>query len=207
MGFCQAKLGFESNATVYTTYDNAIAFTPVGRDRMSFILAKAKPGYDPHAIAAIIDRIPDMGAFTPSEMQWRTIWFILIETGIGINFGITVALGFIVGLVVSAATFYQFTLENLRHFAVLKAIGAKTSTLIRMILLQSLVVGLVGYGIGVGLAGAFSLTGRHPGAELAVYFPWQLMVVSLATMLLTISVGSLLSLRRVITLEPAIVFK
>ncbi|MCX5661918.1 MAG: ABC transporter permease [Planctomycetota bacterium] len=207
VGFCRAKLGFESNAIIYTTYDNAVRFTPTGRKRMTFILAKAKPGEDPQLIAAAVNRLPDLGAFTLEEIRWRTVQFILIETGIGINFGITVLLGFIVGLVVSAATFYQFTLENLRHFAVLKAIGARTSMLVKMILLQALVVGLIGYGIGVGLAGAFSLIGRKPGAELAVFFPWQLMVVSLVAMILTVSVGSLLSLRRVITLEPAVVFK
>lgn len=207
VGFCRAKSGFESNATLYTTYDNALRFTPTGRKSMSFILAKAKPGHDPKDVAKAIGKLPDLGAFTPQEMRMRTVWFILKETGIGINFGITVLLGFFVGLVVSAATFYQFTLENLRHFAVLKAIGARTSTLVKMILLQALTVGLIGYGIGVGLAGAFSLTSRRPGAELAVYFPWQLMVVSLAAMILTVSVGSLLSLRRVISLEPAIVFK
>ena len=207
VGFFRAELGFESNVMMYATYDNAIQFAPVGREKMSFILAKTKPGADPVQVAAAINKLPDIAAFTREEMRWRTIWFILKETGIGINFGITVALGFFVGLVVSAATFYQFTLENLRHFAVLKAIGTKTPTLIRMILIQSLTVGLIGYGIGVGLAGAFSLIGRRPGAELATFFPWQLMVAALAAMLLTIAAGSLFSLRRVIRLEPAIVFK
>jgi putative ABC transport system permease protein len=207
VGFFRAELGFESNVMMYATYDNAIQFAPVGREKMSFILAKTKPGADPIQVAAAINKLPDIAAFTREEMRWRTIWFILKETGIGINFGITVALGFFVGLVVSAATFYQFTLENLRHFAVLKAIGTKTPTLIRMILIQALTVGLIGYGIGVGLAGAFSLIGRRPGAELATFFPWQLMVAALAAMLLTIAAGSLFSLRRVIRLEPAIVFK
>lgn len=209
VGFFRSKLGFESNVIVYTTYENAIRFTPVGRRRMSFIMAKTKEGYTPPEVAAAINRLPggSVGAFTTDEFRGRTIRFILKETGIGINFGITVLLGFIVGLVISAATFYQFTLENLRHFAVLKAMGAHTRTLIGMILLQSLVVGLIGYGIGVGLAGAFSLLGRKPGAELAVYFPWPLMVASLVAMLLTVSAGSVLSLRRVIQLEPAIVFK
>lgn len=208
VGFFRAKLGFESNALMYTTYENAVRYTPVGRDRMSFILAKVKPGLDPLAVADDINRThPELGAFTRDQMRYRTIEFILKETGIGINFGITVLLGFIVGLVVSAATFYQFTIENLRHFAVLKAIGARTGTLIKMILIQAFVVGLIGYGIGVGLAGAFSLTGRRPGAELAVYFPWQLMVASFVAMILTVCVGSLLSLRRVVRLEPAVVFK
>lgn len=207
VGICRAKMGFESNVTMYTTYDNALKFTPVGREKMSFILAGVKEGVDVAEVQAAINAIPDLAAFTHEQISNRTIDFILKETGIGINFGLTVALGFIVGLVICAATFYQFTLENLRHFAVLKAIGARTSTLVRMIVLQALIVGVIGYGIGVGIAGAFSLMGRKPGAELAVYFPWQLMVGALVSMVLTVCVGSLLSLRRVVTLEPAVVFK
>jgi len=207
VGFCRAKLGFESNAIVYTTFDNAVRFTPVGRERVTFILVGVKEGLDREVVAADIRKFTGLGAFTPEEMTSRTIGFILYETGIGINFGITVLLGFVVGLAVTAAIFYQFTLENLRHFAVLKAMGARNSVLVRMVLLQAGVVGLIGFGIGCGPAGLFSLQGRRPGAELAPYFPWQLLLLTFVGMMVCIGLGSLLSLRRVITLEPAVVFK
>jgi putative ABC transport system permease protein len=209
VGFCRARLGFESNALIYTTYRNAISFVPTGRDRLSFMMVGVK-NQRPEQIKQVqnrINRLEGVAAFTPAEMRWRTIMFILSETGIGINFGITVTLGFIVGLVVAAATFYQFTLENLRYFAVLKAMGAKHAMLVRMILLQALSVGVIGYGIGVGGAGVFSWFGSSPGTELSTYFPWQLMLLSLAAMIICVAAGSLLSLRRVLQLEPAIVFK
>jgi putative ABC transport system permease protein len=207
VGFVRAKAGFDSPAMIYTTYENAITFVPLGRNKLSYVLVGVKEGQDVRAVQARISELPDIAAFTPSEMRWKTIRFIMAETGIGINFGITVFLGFIVGLVVSAAIFYQFTLDNLRNFAVLKAMGARRGTLVGMILLQALVVGLIGFGIGVGGAGIFSLAGRKPGAELAVYFPWPLLVGGLVAMLLCISIGSLLSLQRVLRLEPAVVFK
>ncbi|HNB60577.1 MAG TPA: ABC transporter permease [Phycisphaerales bacterium] len=207
VGFCQVKLGFESNAVIYTTYDNAIRFTPVGRENIPFILAKAQEGVEPKALAKRISLQTGLGAYTRDEMAGRTIDFILSETGIGINFGITVLLGFVVGLAVVTAIFYQFTLENLRYFAVLKAMGTRSRTLVMMVLLQALVVGLIGFGIGIGLVGAFALTGRRPGAELTPYFPWQMLLLSLVAILICIFMGSVLSLRRVIKLEPAIVFK
>ncbi|HPO93481.1 MAG TPA: ABC transporter permease [Phycisphaerales bacterium] len=207
VGFCQVKLGFESNAVIYTTYDNAIRFTPVGRENIPFILAKAQDGVEPKALAKRISQQTGLGAYTREEMAGRTIDFILSETGIGINFGITVLLGFVVGLAVVTAIFYQFTLENLRYFAVLKAMGTRSRTLVMMVLLQALVVGLIGFGIGIGLVGAFALTGRRPGAELTPYFPWQMLLLSLVAILICIFMGSVLSLRRVIKLEPAIVFK
>ncbi|MEX0745492.1 MAG: ABC transporter permease [Phycisphaeraceae bacterium] len=207
VGYARARLGFESNAVLYTTYEQAVDFVPTGRTTLPFMLVKVKAGHDIADVTARVNRMEGLGAFTTDEMRWRTIWFILTETGIGINFAITVTLGFIVGMVVSAAIFYQFTLENLRQFAVLKAMGATRMMLVSMVLLQAMLVGLIGYGIGVGAAGVFSWIGRAPGAELSTHFPWQLMVAALLATLLCVSVGSLLSIGRVLNVEPAIVFK
>ncbi|MBL8763764.1 MAG: ABC transporter permease [Phycisphaerae bacterium] len=207
VGFIRAKLGFESNATLYATYDNAVRMVPVGRESLSFVLVKVKPGHDVARVAADITGRTGLGAYTHDQMQWRTIDFILRETGIGINFGVTVLLGFIVGLAIVTTTFYQFTLENLRYFAVLAAMGAGRATLTGMVLLQAGVVGLIGFGIGTGLASAFTISTRKPGAELAAYFPWPLFLITLAATMICVGLGSLLSLRRVVTLEPAMVFK
>jgi putative ABC transport system permease protein len=207
VGFVRAKSGFDSPAIIYTTFENAITYVPLGRNKLSYVLVGVRPDAALRDVQSSINRLPDLAAFTPDEMRLKTVRFIMAETGIGINFGITVFLGFIVGLVVSAAIFYQFTLDNIRNFAVFKAMGARRRTLIGMILLQALTVGLVGFGIGVGGAGLFSLAGRKPGAELATYFPWPLMIGALLSMLLCISLGSLLSLQRVLRLEPAVVFK
>ena len=207
VGVCRAKLGWESNALVYTTYDNALSFAPVGRDRLPFILVKAKEGEDVEQVARRIASMTGLGAFPSRVMAWNTIDYILRETGIGMNFGFTVLLGFIVGLVVVGAIFHQFVLENIRNFAVFKAMGASSWGLIRMVLLPALVVGGIGFGIGVGLTGAFALSTRKPGSPLQAHFPWQLLVVALMAMLVCVGMGSLLSLRRVLRLEPAVVFK
>lgn len=207
VGFCRARLGFDSNAMIYTTYDNARRFTPLGRDTIPFILVKVREGAEVPAVAEAIRERTGLGAWTREEMAWLSTHFILTQTGIGINFGTTVLLGFIVGLAVTAAIFYQFTIENLKHFAVLKAMGTRTGLLVRMVILQALTVGAIGFCIGAGLAGLFSLLGRKPGAELAPYFPWQLLLLCLVGMFVCIVAGSLLSIRKVVTLEPAVVFK
>jgi putative ABC transport system permease protein len=77
--------------------------------------------------------------------------------------------------------------------------------LLRMIVLQALTVGFVGYGLGVGAASLFGLVTR--GSELAFRLPWQLMALS-ATAVMLICVGSaIVSIWKVVRLEPAIVFK
>jgi putative ABC transport system permease protein len=75
-----------------------------------------------------------------------------------------------------------------------------------MILLQALVVGVIGFGIGVGAAGLFAILSTKAESELQVQFPWQLLVGSFVATLATIMLASLISVRRVITVSPGQVF-
>lgn len=206
VGVCKARLGFEGNAVIYTTFDNATRFTPVGRERISYILVKVKDGFDTLAVRDAISALGDVQAFTTQEFTDRSKRFIVVATGIGINFAVTILLGLVVGLLLSASIFYQFTVENLRHFAVLKAMGTRTPTLLGMILLQALVVGVIGFGIGVGAAGLFAILSAKAESELQVQFPWQLLVGSFVATLATIMLASLISVRRVIAVSPGQVF-
>jgi len=127
------------------------------------------------------------------------------NTGIPINFGIAVGLGFFIGTAIAGQTFYNFTLENIRYFGTLKAMGATNGILLRMILLQALVVGALGYGLGVGGASLFGyLLG---GTELAFRLTKDLLMFSGAAICLIIVLSALISIRKVMKLEPAIVFK
>ncbi len=206
VGFCKARLGFESNAIIYTAFDTAINFSPTGRERISYILVKIKPEFNKAEVQAGIQALGDVVALTQDQFRERTIRFIMVATGIGVNFFITILLGFVVGLLLSAAIFYQFTIENLKYFAVLKAMGATGNTLVSMVLIQALIVGVIGYGIGVGIAGAFSILAKEVESELSVFFPWQLLVGSFGATLLTILLGSIVSLRRVLRVSPGTVF-
>lgn len=207
VGFCRAKKGFESNAVLYTTFDNAVTFTPTGRERISFILVKAQKDEDLGAVAKRIDALGDMVALTSKQFVQRSTKWVLRETGIGINFGITIFLGFTVGVALSAAIFYQFTIENLKHFAVLKAMGASSWRLVSMVLVQAMTAGVIGFGIGIGVTSIFSLLIQNsPTTELDSILPWQLVAGSGVAMLVCILLACVMSLRKVITVSPARVF-
>ncbi|MEO6434950.1 MAG: FtsX-like permease family protein, partial [Tepidisphaeraceae bacterium] len=109
------------------------------------------------------------------------------------------------GTAIAGQTFYNFTLDNLRHFGALKAMGTSNGVLLRMILIQAMVVGAIGYGLGVGIAAGFGFVSKN--SELAFMLPWQLLAVSAGAVTLICVVSSLVSIRKVIQLEPAIVFK
>ncbi|HLO42081.1 MAG TPA: ABC transporter permease [Phycisphaerales bacterium] len=205
-GFCKAKKGFESNLLMYATIDNVLSFTPSQRRNISYIVVKCQSPADVPRVQASINALGDIRAFTRDQFALRTIDFILKETGIGINFGITIVLGFIVGVLLSAAVFYQFTTENIRQFAVLKALGVTGRRLTGMVLVQAMVVGLIGYGVGVGAASAFTIITRRATTELDAMLPWQLLAGSLVAMLVCMLLASLLSLRRVLRVAPGLVF-
>jgi putative ABC transport system permease protein len=83
--------------------------------------------------------------------------------------------------------------------------GAGNLMLLKMILLQAVLVGTIGYGLGVGLATLFGKATQ--GGELAFYLPWELLIFTGVAVTLICVLSALLSVRKVMKLEPAIVFK
>lgn len=205
VGICRVSRTFQSQPVVYTTYTRATRFAPHERKLLSFIQVKAKPGVDPKALCGRITRATGLAAYTKREFEELTVYYFMKYTGIPFNFGITVFLGFVVGTTIAGQTFYSFTLENLRHFAALKAMGATNGSLLRMVVLQSLVVGLIGFGLGVG--GAAFMGRSLRGTELSFRMPWEVLTISGVAILLICTFAAFLSLWKVVKLEPAIVFK
>jgi putative ABC transport system permease protein len=205
VGICRITQTFQNIPVIYMTYSRATLVAPSQRKMLSFVLAKSKPGADVRAVCA---RIGGLGlkAYTPAEFKKLTFWYFLKYTGMPINFLTVVTLGFIVGVAISGQTFYNFTLDNLRYFGTLKAMGTTNGKLLRMISLQAAEVGAIGYGLGIGAASAWGglLSGR---TQIAFQFPWQLMLISAAAVMVICVGAAVLSIRKVIKLEPAIVFR
>jgi putative ABC transport system permease protein len=205
VGIAKTTRTFQSQPVVYTTYSRAKNMAPRERKLLSFILVKAKPGVDPKDLTRTIESHTGLAAYTQRGFQDLTYNYYMKNTGIPINFGISVALGFLVGAAIAGQTFYSFTLENLRQFAVLKAMGAGNGTLLMMILLQAFIVGIIGYGLGVGLTSVFGWAMRN--TILSFRFPWQLLLFSGVGVMLICLMAAGISIRKVMTLEPAMVFK
>ncbi len=205
VGIAKVTRTFQSQPVIYTTYSRAKSYAPKERKLLSFVLVKAKPGQDLHELTKRIRADTGLAAYTQQEFMDMTYNYFIKNTGIPINFGISVLLGFIVGAAIAGQTFYNFTLENLRQFGVLKAMGTSNWTLLRMILLQAVLVGIIGYGMGVGLTALFGYLMRH--SILAFKFPWQLLVFSGVGVSLICMLAAFISILKVIRLEPAIVFK
>jgi putative ABC transport system permease protein len=205
VGICNVSRTFQSQPMVYTTYSRATVFAPRERKLLSFILVKAKPGGDHTALCRRIADATGLAAYTGTGFQDLTFWYFMKNTGIPVNFGIAILLGFIVGTAIAGQTFYNFTLDNLRHFGALKAMGTSNWRLLRMIVLQAAWVGAVGYGLGVGIAAFFGFMTRH--SELAFRMPWWLLAASAAAVMVICVGAAAVSIIKVVRLEPAIVFR
>jgi putative ABC transport system permease protein len=106
-------------------------------------------------LARRIEAGTGLRARTTHEFRWDCVRYYLANTGIPVNFGITIAIALIVGTVVAGQTFYLLTVENLKQFRALKAIGVTNRRLVGIILLQAFTVGAIGFAIGTGMAAAF----------------------------------------------------
>jgi putative ABC transport system permease protein len=207
VGVSKGDPTFQTVPVVYTRYSNALNFVGHERNTMSFVLAKPHAGISPDDLVRRIRSATGLQALTRAEFGWKSINYYLTHTGIPVNFGTTIAMAFIVGAVVAGQTFYLFTVENIRQFGALKAIGVTNGRLVSMILLQGVVVGMLGFAMGAGLTSLFFFATRNIPHLRGFFMPWQVLVGTSGAVLLIIVLASLLSIRRVLVLEPAVVFR
>ena len=204
-GTYRATKEFFWDPVIYTTYSRALSWAPPQRKLLTFILVKAKPGVDHAALANRINEATGLVARTNEEFDWKTTSDLMNRTGILINFGMTILLGFVIGALIAGQTFYMFVLDNLRYFGALKAMGATGFAIVRMVFIQTVTDGLIGFGVGLGAACVGGLLFARVG--LAFEMPWQVPVASGMAIIVCCLIAAGLSLVRVLRLEPAIVFK
>lgn len=161
VGIAETTRSFQSQPTIYTTYSRAVQFVPRERKMLTYIIAKAAPGVDVQTLATTVEDRSGLAVYSGREFSWKTVMYFVENTGIPINFGIAVALGFVIGTIITGFMFYSFTVDNLRYFGTLKAMGASNNRLMLMIIVQAVVVAFIGFGLGAGLAAYMGFNARN----------------------------------------------
>src|SRR5262245_39004685 len=207
VGVCQVAPPFFSDPIIYARYSQVARYVPRERNLMNYILVKAGDRVDPVELCLTIEARTGRLALTQRQFFWKTVGYFLSSTGIPVNFGITIALGFIVGAAVTGQTLYLFIVESLKQFGALKAMGIPNSGILRMIMLQALLVGGVGYGLGVGLSAIYFMTTSNLTHLAGLHMTWAAYLATGVAVLIIVIMTSIISARRVLTLEPAIVFR
>ena len=206
IGICKTDRHFFGYPYVFTTYDEALQFAPKTRKMLSMVLAEPIKGWTAAQTARAIEHDTQLKAYTEAEFKTATIKWFFVNTGIPASFGTTIILGFIVGVAISGQTFYSFVLENLRHLGALKAMGASNGLLARMLMVQALTVGMIGYGLGVGLTALFGLAVIKNG-QPPFLLPYQLPLFTFVVIVFICMFAALLGIRKIYKLEAAVVFR
>jgi putative ABC transport system permease protein len=205
-------IGRTREAKSFTT--TPIAFMDLGRvqevARMrasaTYVLVKLSPGADAAAVKAEIQkRLPHNDVFTRDEWAARSRGYWITSTGIGFNMFMTVFLGCLVGVVVVAQTLYTQTMEHIREFGTVKAIGGSNADIYRILFRQAGIAAIVGFALG--LAPALAARPLVEKAGLALVITPTFMGIVLAGTLGLCLLASMVSFRKVASIDPGLVFR
>ena len=203
-----ASPAFSANLSIYTRYSLATAYTNNGRNQLSFVLAKSAEGADRQAVVESIGEETGLKVVTGEQFRMESIVYILKNTGIPVSFGTVVILGALIGVAIVGLTFNQFITENLRQYAALKAIGVRNGRLLVMTLFQALFVGTIGYGLGLFAASQFfNWPSKNVDALRGFYLLPEVAVGVAVLAVVIVFASTLISMRRVLVVDPATVFR
>ncbi|MBV8557340.1 MAG: ABC transporter permease [Planctomycetaceae bacterium] len=175
-------------------------------NRTTYILVKLAPGADAEAIRAEIRRrLPYNDVRTRAEWAARSRSYWTDSTGLGLNMVMTVFLGCLVGVVVVAQTLYTSTMEHLKEFATVKAIGGRNADIYAIIGKQAAIAATLGFLLGAAMASAIRPAMAAIDLKL-ILTPTFAASVFVGTLILCLG-ASAISFRKVATLDPALVFR
>jgi putative ABC transport system permease protein len=206
VGFTRGIRAFTTSPHVFTTFKNAQDYTRLPADQTIFVLVKVAPGADLTQVRRdIAARVKDVDIFTGAEFSRMTRYYWMFTTGAGVAVLLAAILGLIVGFVVVAQTIYATTMDHLREYGTLKAMGAPNSYVYRVILEQASISAVIGYALGMFVSFFVVRASQHGGA--AILLPWPMAIGIFFLTLLMCAGAALVSINKVTRLDPAMVFK
>ncbi len=208
VGLSRGALSFTTIPMIFASYnevDKALAGTDF-EGQTSFIVVKLK---DPARAAEVAQSLravlPDNDVYTRQEFIDRTINYWTIQTGMGMAFFLTAILAVLIGGAIVGQTIYAGTIEHLRDYGTLKAMGAQNSDINLVILTQAAISALLGFAIGVALT--FAARRGIEAAGVSMQLPWLLLAVMSAIVMTTCLAAAYISVHKVKTLDPVMVFR
>jgi len=206
VGFTRGIRSFTTAPYIFTSFKNAQTYMRLQEHETIFILVRTVPGTDPAAVkAGLLAAIPGVDVFTHAEMLARTQNYWVFGTGAGTTTLMGAMLGLLVGIVVVAQTIYAATIDHLKEFGTLKAMGATNAQIYQVIILQSILAAVMGYALGISIA--LAVVHSTANTDLLIKLPWQVALGIFGLTLFMCMSASLLSIRKATTIDPAMVFR
>jgi len=205
-GYTEGMLSFTTAPYVFTSFKHAQKYMNLPRAQTIFIVVKLAPGAGPQAVKrAIAAELPQCQVFTNAEMAWKTQSYWVFSTGAGITTLMGAALGLLVGMVVVAQTIYAATVDHLREFGTLKAMGAANRYIYRVIVEQAVLSASMGYAVAIVVA-LLVVNASRRGDALIVLSPAMAAGLFGLAVLMCVA-ASVISIRKATRIDPAMVFR
>lgn len=174
-------------------------------DQYGFVALRLAPDAQPQVVGRQLQAaLPGVQAVETQPLRAASI-NALVAQGVGMIFAV-VFIGVLVGMMIITTTIYTATVEHLRNFAILKALGATRWQIWRVVLEQAVVQTVVSFGLGLAVSLALNYA-IETMSGIRALFPVPALATSLAAMILLAVFGSLLSIRRALAVDPMLVFR
>ncbi|MGE0101634.1 MAG: ABC transporter permease [Blastocatellales bacterium] len=206
VGFTRGIRTFTTSPTVFTSFKNALSYNNLREDQTMYLLVRGARGTDPAGLRReIAARVEDVDVYTRAEFSRKQAYYWMFGTGAGVTVLIAAGLGLLVGVVVVAQTIYASTMDHIREYGTLKAMGASNGYIYRVIIKQAALSGAMGYAFGM----AVSLLVSQASLEgtTAIVLPWPVVAALLVMTLLMCIGASVVSINKVTRIDPAMVFR
>jgi putative ABC transport system permease protein len=189
---------------MFTSVADARALTGMPADRATFLAVRVDAGREPDQVARLLRaRLPDARVLTSSELRAAEVSHFMQRTPVGMVFGMGAVVAALVGSLIVAVTMFSSVVDRTRDFGTLLAIGATRRDLLALLVGQALVFFAVGAGLGLAI---FGVVKHHATSAPMLAPPWMLLLVALGS-LASCLLASVAAIRRVLSIDPAIVFK
>ena len=206
VGLTQGIRSFTTSAYVFTNYRNALDYANLRDDQTMFILVKARAGVNVEELRQRLQgRLTGVDVLTRQQFSDMTRHYWLFTTGAGMAVLMAAVLGLLVGVVVVAQTIYSSTMDHLREFGTLKAMGATNAYIYKIIMKQAAIAAVIGYALGISLSVLVVHESGKGGANIIL--PWQLGVGMLGLTVAMCVAAAFVSINKVTKIDPAMVFK
>lgn len=206
VGFTSGIRIFTSQPAVFTSFKNAQNFLNLPEDQTLYLVIKAKENVDLTELKQKISaELTDVEVLTRDELVYRQAIYWVIGTGAGITVLVAAALAIIVGIVIVAQTIYSATVDHLKEYGTLKAMGATNFYLYRIIITQAVTSGVIAYVIGIIASLVISRISLE--GTLAIIVDWRLVLALFVLTIVMCCASSVVAIRKATSIDPAMVFR
>ncbi|HET7825250.1 MAG TPA: ABC transporter permease, partial [Anaeromyxobacter sp.] len=203
-GFFQGMDPHSPYYYVFANIDDARSLTDYPQDRVTYVAVGLEPGERAGDVKARLEaRLPDAIVRTRDEFGAMEERYFLVRSPVGLVFGMGSLVAAVIGAAIVAVTLYSTAVDRARDYGTLKAIGARRRDLLLLLLVQAWIFAAAGYGVGIG---AFYVV-RHLYPELPMVASPTLVLGVAAAALVSCTAASVAAIRRVLQLDPALVFR